>query len=188
MVPLVRDYGWTLISSEGILGYNHGAKIEKDGLIISYYNSKGEEDIDIYLRYPVHTDTNVDLRQRRNLYRILDHIGAKFDRECIFSVTNDKADQIKSYLLDKSIWKRDFEKSARQLLAYYQKSMAGPALLQETARLMERHHPWLPSGKIPSVDGAGGDEPSSSTKIVRAVVLGAVGVGMAVAHFWKWPS
>jgi hypothetical protein len=41
MAVLVSGQGWSLIQSDGILGYNTQAFIEKDGVVISYINSRG---------------------------------------------------------------------------------------------------------------------------------------------------
>ncbi|MEG8050150.1 hypothetical protein QP178_09740 [Sphingomonas aurantiaca] len=41
MAVLVSGQGWSLIQSDGILGYNTQAFIEKDGVVISYVNSRG---------------------------------------------------------------------------------------------------------------------------------------------------
>lgn len=90
-------------------------------------------------------------------------------------------------MLDSKIWERDFTESVQQLVSYY-KSVKGSVLGEHITKLLERQHPWLISGEVPHIDGSGGNGLTSSKEFRRAVVLGAVGFGMAAAHFWKWPS
>lgn len=83
MISLVRDHGWVLLWSSGILGYNTGTAIEKDGIFLSYHYSKGDEDYDLRLCHPVHPESDVSLENQRNLHNIFKNIGIKFDASTI---------------------------------------------------------------------------------------------------------
>lgn len=188
MAVLVSEHGWCLVRSEGRLGYLTQAAIERDGIVISYSNSKGEQDYDVRLSCAVHPVLSRELYRRPELYEVLSAIGVKPSQDNIVLKAAENVSAIKIYLSDKNILEKNIRVTTANLLIRYQEWSVGPDILQDLARSMADRHPWLVTGKAPDPTdllNAGKFSPYISRRSRRGIVLGAVGMAMVIAHYWR---
>jgi hypothetical protein len=187
MAGLVSDQGWLLIQSDGILGYNTRAIIEKDGVVISYFNSKGEQDYGVRLARAVHPVLSGELNYRPGLIDVLAAIGLQPSPSDVVFQAAKNLSAIKTYLSDQSIWKENVGVTTENLLNRYKTWSDGPDLTRDLANSLAGRHPWLTASKVPDLTDLLNTEQFLSYKPRRShlgIVIGAVGVGMVVAHYW----
>ena len=148
MAGLVSDQGWLLIQSDGILGYNTRAIIEKDGVVISYFNSKGEQDYGVRLARAVHPVLSGELNYRPDLIDVLAAIGLQPSPSDVVFQAAKNLSAIKTYLSDQSIWKENVRVTTENLLNRYKAWSDGPDLMRDLAKSLAGRHPWLTAGKV----------------------------------------
>lgn len=188
MAGLVSGHGWLLIQSDGILGYNTRAIIEKDGVVISYLNSKGEQDYGVRLARAVHPVLSGEQNYRPDLIHVLAAIGLQPSPSDVVFEAAKSLSAIKTYLSDQSIWKENVTLATENLLDRYKTWSEGPDFTRELAKSLADRHPWLTAGKAPNLTDLQNTEQSLFYKARRSrlgIVIGAVGVGMVVAHYWN---
>ncbi|WP_170318440.1 hypothetical protein [Sphingomonas sp. PAMC 26621] len=188
MAVLVSGQGWSLVQSDGILGYNTQAAIEKDGIVISYSNSKGEQDYGVRLACAVHPALSPELYRHPALIQILAAIGIQAGYDNITFETDKNLQAIKSYLMDPLIWKENVKTTATSLLKQYKKWRRGSDTTRNLAKSLAGRHPWVKAGKVPTIAYLIDTERLSLEKVrhsVSGIIFGAVGIGMVIAHYWR---
>jgi len=187
MAVLVSGQGWSLIQSNGILGYNTQAFIEKDGVVISYVNSRGEQDYGVRLSRAVHPLLSGELNCRRGLIEVLSATGIQTSPGDVVFEAAKNLSSIKRYLSDPSTWKANVILEAEKLLDRHKTWSDGPEFTRDLAKSLAGRHPWITAGKVPDLADLLDTEQSLSYKARRShlgIVIGAIGVGMVVAHYW----
>ncbi len=187
MAVLVSGQGWSLIQSDGILGYNTQAFIEKDGVVIGYINSRGEQDYGVRLSRAVHPVLSGELNYRPGLIEVLAAIGIQPSPSDVVFEAAKNLSSIKRYLSDPSIWKANVRLETEKLLDRHKTWSDGPEFTRDLAKPLAGRHPWLTAGKVPDLIDLLNTEQSLSYKARRShlgIVIGAIGVGMVVAHYW----
>jgi hypothetical protein len=187
MAMLVSSQGWSVIQCYGILGYNTLAVIEKDGVVVSYSDSKGERDYGVRLSHAVHPVLSGQLNRRPDLIETLAAIGIyPSHSDAVLKAAKNLA-AIKNYLSDSSIWEKSVRVTAENILDQYRTWSAGPDFTRDLAESLAARHPWLTAGKVPNLtdlQNAGQSLSHKARRSNRGIVIGALGIGMVVAHYW----
>jgi hypothetical protein len=185
---LVSSQGWSLVQSNGILGYNTQAAIEKDGVVISYSNSKGEQDYGVRLACAIHPVLSPELYRHPSLIQILNAIGIQAGYNNIVFETDKNLPAIKDYLSDTLIWEKGVKLTVTDLLKQYKKWRIGSDTTRSLAKSLAGRHPWVKAGRVPPIADLLNTERFSLQKVgpsLGGIIIGAVGIGMVIAHYWR---
>ncbi len=183
MAALVSDKGWDIIRSEGINGYNTTATIEKNGVILRYDYSKGDEDYYVFLKSKPHPSLSLELYRAPSLPAVLHAVGVHFDRDDIFNTAASHLPQIEAYLADKQVWEQQVRDGAVKLLSQYNKWRTGPNTTQDLANSLLGRHRWLSTGIVPSLNDLVHPPAEPTRHLRRALLIAIVGISVVFARY-----
>ncbi|MGR6328896.1 hypothetical protein ACU5AX_07515 [Sphingomonas sp. XXL09] len=186
MSELVSSRGWSLLYCQTEHAGALSAAILKDGVVATYTAFRGEADYTVTLQHPAHPKVKLHDYSPPTISKIFEDYGLSCNAPtCLLTVIDQNLGEIKQYLTDEVIFRRDVEEAAKSTVEKYRAWVSGPSFTRKLARGLAEQHPWLVTGRTPTLSELTWTERSffRSAQFRNTVVVGAVRLSLLLYRY-----